>query len=801
MHRAVLIIDDSAENVSWCRQALGQIRDVVYTVIETPSGDEARLVIDSQMPDCTLINWSLPGNGAVAALHRIHSRHPLMPVIMLTGDDGPCDQLEEMRSAGECTFLALGSTPAALHAAIDRTVHEADARKASARIAALSQTVLIIDDNPDDREFCKRALRQADERYRIMQAGSGEASLMLMEEQRPDCVLLDYSLPGMSGLNILRRIHAVDAFLPVIIMTGQGHEEIAVQAIKGGAHNYLVKSTLNGPILHQAVVSAVEHAELERQITEQRHQIYEQKLALAETSRLTIAILDSAPCLILATDETGKVLVFNKELESALGYGAHEVIGRHTPALWAPDSPIVARMRSLAESDAESDGHRSGAVPPARPAPTETVLLRKDGSEVPVSLLVRELRNSEGRVVGFIGLGEDITERKRQLDALKTSEETFRSVMEHAPCGMALIEPGGRLLKVNGALSRMLGRDQAALCRTTLQTLMHPEDVEADSPQMQELLAGKMHAYSVEKRLLDGDGKPVATQLNLSLVRGSGMKPLYFIAQIQDIRERKEIDRLKSEFISVFSHELRSPLTSISGSLGLLSAEAVVEVSTRAARLLTIARRNCEKLSLLVSEILDIDQLETGHMDFHIRPAALARLIEEAVEVNRVHADRLQVSLALELPPENIVVKVDPARFIQVLSNFINNAAKFSQAGASVRIGARLDGGTVRVSVTDYGPGVPDKFRRFLFRKFSQANTSSTRRAEGSGLGLCISKQLAERMGGRIGVDTAESEGSTFWIELPAALAERETLLAAASTEPASPEAGKLSRTLSLVRP
>ena len=197
---------------------------------------------------------------------------------------------------------------------------------------------------------------------------------------------------------------------------------------------------------------------------------------------------------------------------------------------------------------------------PERTAPTETAFLRRDGSEVPVSLLVRELRNSEGSVVGFVGLGEDITERKRQLDALKTSEETFRSAMEHAPCGMALIEPGGRLLKVNGALSRMLGADPDALCRTTIQALTDPADAEADSSQMQELLDGKTHAYSVEKRLVGADGQPVETQLNLSLVRGSDRKPHYFIAQVQDIRERKEIDRLKGSSSPVFSHELRSPL-------------------------------------------------------------------------------------------------------------------------------------------------------------------------------------------------------------------------------------------------
>lgn len=768
MKRTVLLIADSADHLDQCRQALGQIRDVTYDVISAASTSEALALIESDRPDCVLIDWALPGHGGAAALHRIHSRHPHMPIIMLVESDELSYQLEEMQSAGECAVLRSGMTAGALHTAIDQGVREAEARKASARIAARSQLVLVIDDNPDDREFCMRALLKADERYSLMEAEGGEDGLVLIEERRPDCVLLDYRLPGLSGLEVLRRIHAIDAFLPVIIMTGQGHEEIAVKAIKSGAQNYLVKSTLTSQILHRSVVSAVEHAELERQITEQRQEIYEQKLALAETGRLTMAILDSAPCLICATDMTGRVLVFNKELERVLGYSAHEIVGKQTPALWSPRSPITARAKAFGES--KHAGGPSLRPLPERSAPLELTFVRRDGSEVPVSLWVREMQNSEGKAVGMLGLGVDITESKRQHEALTTSEETFRSAMEYAPCGMALIDPAGRFLTVNKALCDILVCDEDGLAKRTLQGVTHPDDLKTDAEQRRQLLAGEIRSYTVEKRLVDRDGREVETQLNLSLVRDAAGEPKYFVAQIQDIRQRKEIERLKSEFISVFSHELRTPLTSIRGSLGLLSAPSVQEQPAKAGNLVSIAQRNCERLILLINDILDIDRMEAGHMRFDIKQAPLAVMIRDAIEANRGYAESYKVALTSDMPPENLAVSVDPARFLQVLFNFISNAAKFSPPGGTVHVGVTPRQGTVRVSVTDNGPGIPENFRERLFQKFTQADTSTTRAAGGSGLGLYITQQIAARMGGTVGFDTEIGRGSTFWIELPAEL-------------------------------
>jgi signal transduction histidine kinase len=283
-------------------------------------------------------------------------------------------------------------------------------------------------------------------------------------------------------------------------------------------------------------------------------------------------------------------------------------------------------------------------------------------------------------------------------------------------------------------------------------------------------MAGEIQAYTVEKRFVDRDGREIEVQLNLSLVRGVNGAPKYFVAQIQDIRQRKEIERLKSEFISVFSHELRTPLTSIRGSLGLLSAPSVAGQPEKAGNLVSIAQRNCERLILLINDILDIDRMEAGHMRFDIRQAPLGVMIRDAIDANRGYADNYKVNLTFDDPPDNIVVSVDPARFLQVLFNFISNAAKFSPPGGTVHLSVRLKDSVVRVSVHDHGPGVPESFRGRLFEKFSQADTSATRAAGGSGLGLYITRQIAARMGGTVGFDTEVGRGSVFWIELPAEL-------------------------------
>lgn len=780
MRRTVLIIDDQTADFVRCRSALADCEEVAYSVARAQSVGEGLSLIESLRPDCILLASSLAGGGGVPIAQRIRAEYPACPLILLTDDAAEFPQLQNVTANGPQRFPKAAIAAAALHAAIDSAVlggtDHHHHHHAVADEPAPTHAVLVIDDNPDDREAFKRALRKADESYGYLEAADGPSGIAMIEQHRPDCVLLDYSLPGLNGLGALQRIHEVDPFLPVIMLTGQGSEAIAVQAMQEGAQNYLVKTALTPNLLYRAILAAIEHATLERKIGEQRRQIYMQKLALAETDRLKTAILASAGAMIIATDREGKILTFNPAAESALGYSAEEVIGQHTPALWCDEEEIATHAAELAISHG---GRMQCGFDVLTYVPQltgremrEWTFIRKDGSRFPVSLSMTPMRDGDGQVAGFLGMAEDITQRRQQELALKTSEETFRAAVENAPNGMALIDPAGKLLKVNPALCTLLGFDAEELTSMPLGSIPHPEDVDIDRDSVRNLYRGHIDDYRVEKRLLHKSGRIVHVLLSMSLIRHPDGAAKYYVAQAMDITERMEMDRIKSEFISIVSHELRTPLTSIRGSLGLLTGKIVKGVPETAQKLIDIAYKNCERLILLINDILDIDKIASGKMRFDMRPEKAGALMEEAAEATRGYADDLGVHIQLEPTALDLMLNVDRDRFIQVLNNLLSNALKFSPQNGTIELRADRREGLIRTFVIDHGPGIPEEFQDRLFNKFFQADASSTREKGGTGLGLHISRQIIEHMGGRIGFDTQVGQGTTMWVDLPALSAE-----------------------------
>ena len=245
----------------------------------------------------------------------------------------------------------------------------------------------------------------------------------------------------------------------------------------------------------------------------------------------------------------------------------------------------------------------------------------------------------------------------------------------------------------------------------------------------------------------------------------------YTIITFADNTERKREDQMKSEFVSTVSHELRTPLTSICGGLGLLVGGALGNLPVTAMKIITVAHTNSLRLSVLINDLLDMEKLVAGKMDMHLESQALMPLVDAALEVNQAYAASHKVSLHVVRREDEVRVLVDAARLGQVLSNLISNAAKFSHENSrievSVMVCAGLDQRRVRVSVQDYGIGVPLKFRERIFQKFAQADGGDTRQHGGTGLGLAISKQLIDQMQGEIGFDSEVGQGSVFYFELP----------------------------------
>ena len=238
---------------------------------------------------------------------------------------------------------------------------------------------------------------------------------------------------------------------------------------------------------------------------------------------------------------------------------------------------------------------------------------------------------------------------------------------------------------------------------------------------------------------------------------------------VHDVTELKQTEKLKKEFVSIVSHELRTPLTSIRGSLGLLINGVMGEFTPKVNKLLEIANSNCERLLLLISDILDIEKIEAGKMVFELKRTDLMEMVNSSVEANQMYANQYGVSLQFIEPDVRIFVNVDTDRLMQVLANLISNACKFSPKGESVSIEMKKIQNKVRVLVSDKGPGVPLEFQSRIFQKFAQADSSDSRRKGGTGLGLSISRSIIEKFGGVLHFITKPNEGATFYFDLPIA--------------------------------
>jgi signal transduction histidine kinase len=239
--------------------------------------------------------------------------------------------------------------------------------------------------------------------------------------------------------------------------------------------------------------------------------------------------------------------------------------------------------------------------------------------------------------------------------------------------------------------------------------------------------------------------------------------------QVETEQVRRLQLQLRDEFISTVSHELRTPLTSIRGGLGLIEAGVLGKLPEKAEAMVKIALQNSERLVRIINDILDVEKIKSGGLEMRIESMPLTAFLQEAITVNQSYGVKYQVRFELEDSTSNIEIAGDPDRLMQVMSNLMSNAAKFSPAGAVVHVRALERDGHVRVEVQDYGTGIPEAFRNRVFEKFAQADSSSSRRFEGTGLGLSITRQLLEAMGGTIGFTTEVGQGTTFYFNLPQA--------------------------------
>lgn len=452
---------------------------------------------------------------------------------------------------------------------------------------------------------------------------------------------------------------------------------------------------------------------------------------------------DKHACINIV-DDAGNLTEVNDKLLELTGYERADLIGQPVTLLYNDlDSEVATNIRENLHRGKSWEG--------------KTPLRRKDGREIFTQSTIMSLFDSAGNWAGSISVRTDVS-RTNELIAERHTAQTLYELRDD----IWIIDSD---LDTISYLNRT-AESRFDTCREGYRNRgVGDLDQSGNTSEIlaacRALVADGKSAIRFETVLM---GAPVDVSIKfLTGEEGSGR----YLIVISDISERVEQEKQRSAFVSTVSHELRSPLTSIKGAMGLLLSKSAGELPAKATSLLEIAHRNADRLILIINDILDLDKLTDGEMDIEIADVDLSELIKEADQANAMLQQRFGVQVELTGTDDTFPFSTDPNRFLQVLTNLLSNAYKFSKPGGTIWIDVKDEGARVQVSVTDEGEGIPQDEQHKIFSRFSDMTNSDRALKGGTGLGLNICKAIVENMGGTIGFESTEGEGTKFFFCLP----------------------------------
>jgi PAS domain S-box-containing protein len=497
--------------------------------------------------------------------------------------------------------------------------------------------------------------------------------------------------------------------------------------------------------------------------------------------RLTALMSAATETVIYATEAaTGTITQFNEGAERVLGYHAEEVIGKPALAL-LHDPDEVARVAEAAGTTPREaligEASRGGS------STGEWTLLRKDGKRVRLSLTITPERDIEGSIDGYLGIGIDLTERIRAQAELQVERDFSKAVIDSAPSLVMVLDPKGRIERYNHACEQLTGvREAEVVGRYYWDVVLTGLTRELAKAELQHAPL-QAFPFSAEREWETAGGERGLIAFSAMAITGPDDAIEHIICTGSDITELRrsalerdralavavDATRAKSQFLASMSHEIRTPLNGVIGMLGLLDGTELTAEQREYAR---IASSSGEALLDVINDILDFSKIEAGKLELDELDFELRGLIEDACEMIAVqaHAKGLELTNWLDgdLP---VLVHGDRPRLRQILANLLSNAVKFTETGEiSVRareLHRENERSTVRIEVADTGVGIEPEGIPRLFEPFAQADSSTTREHGGTGLGLPISRQLAELMGGTLDATSDPGHGTTFRLTVP----------------------------------
>jgi PAS domain S-box-containing protein len=465
---------------------------------------------------------------------------------------------------------------------------------------------------------------------------------------------------------------------------------------------------------------------------------------------------------IFMLDPEGHVVSWNPGAELIKGYRSEEILGRHFSLFYPADAlargwPEHELRVARKEGRFEDEGWR----------------VRKDGSVFWANVVITPLHDAAGALCGFAKITRDLSERRRQEEHLRESEERFRLLMEGVKdYAIFMLDPEGKIASWNSGAELIKGyRAEEVLGRHF--SLFYPVDALARGwPEHELRMARTEGRFEDEGWRIRKDGSAFWANVVITPLC-DGEKRLRGFAKItRDLTERKRIEMLeeadlrRNEFLAMLSHELRNPLAPIRNALSVMRMNGIDESALSRAR--TVLDRQVSHLSRLVDDLLDVSRIAIGKITLQREPLEIAQVVTSAVESSQPLIDSREHTLEVLLPDEPLRIEGDLTRLSQVVLNLLNNAAKFTPKGGHIRLTVEREGAMAAIQVHDTGIGIPADLLPNVFDLFTQGDRSLDRTEGGLGIGLTMVQRLVKLHGGSVEVRSEGSGlGSEFVVRLP----------------------------------